>query len=104
MEIIQNFEEKEDYQREDPDKLTCLMFMSFIFFGYLFNLFQKTEIREQIKRAWAFSAEPEAPSIYSKNLKRVAPESGQTLLCSNLPIYLSFLPKLQFDPLYWPQF
>lgn len=51
IEIIQNFKEKEDYQREDPDKLTCLMFMKFFFFWYLFNLIQKTEIREQIKRA-----------------------------------------------------
>lgn len=53
IEIIQNFKEKEDYQREDPDKLTCLMFMEvfFFFFLYLFNLIQKTEIREQIKRA-----------------------------------------------------
>ena len=51
MEIIQNFEEKEDYQREDPDKLSCLTFMKIFFFWYLFNLIQKTEIREQIKRA-----------------------------------------------------
>lgn len=51
VEIIQNFEEKEGYQREDPDKPTCLMFNEGFVYLYLFNLIQKTEIRKQITRA-----------------------------------------------------